>query len=117
MHTPAEIQARHLFATITASPNTLNSPEKLQNAAMEACEFGEATVIEARAHHFEPHGVTCFVILAESHFSIHTWPERGTAALDIFTCGDKARPFAILSKFLELTQAEKQAWHIAPREV
>ncbi|MBI2940269.1 MAG: adenosylmethionine decarboxylase, partial [Chloroflexi bacterium] len=37
---------------------------------------------------FEPHGVTVVVIIAESHLSIHTWPEHGYAAVDVFTCGD-----------------------------
>ena len=113
----APITARHLFATIKASPNMLNSPEKLQQAAIDACHEGGATVIEAKTHHFEPHGVTAFVILAESHFSIHTWPERGTAALDIFTCGTDANPFRILDQFMLRTQATRETWHMAPRMV
>ena len=105
---------RHLFATITSDPNILNSPQKLLQAAIESCDQGGATVIDSKAHHFEPHGVTAFVLLAESHFSIHTWPERGTAAVDIFTCGE-ANPYVILDAFLHKTSSEKQSWHVAPR--
>ena len=106
---------RHLFATISSDPNTLNSPQKLIQAAIESCDKGGATVIDSKAHHFEPHGVTAFVILAESHFSIHTWPERGTAAVDIFTCGDGANPYLILDSFLQMTSSRKESWHVAPR--
>jgi S-adenosylmethionine decarboxylase len=106
---------RHLLATIQASPNILNHPERLTCAALDACNAGGATVIGCHSHKFEPHGVTAFVILAESHFSIHTWPERGTAALDIFTCGEKANPFVIFSTFLSLVGGQKKVWHMAPR--
>ena len=48
----------------------------------------EATVIDQRFHQFEPWGVTGFLLLAESHISVHTWPEENLAALDIFACAD-----------------------------
>ena len=89
----------------------------LRTTITTAAKRAGATLLNLITHRFEPQGVTGLALLAESHISIHTWPERGTAALDIFTCGDKARPFAILNKFLELTGATKEAWHIAPREV
>lgn len=43
-------------------------------------------------HRFEPHGVSAICILAESHLSIHTWPESGTATIDVYTCGVTADP-------------------------
>jgi S-adenosylmethionine decarboxylase proenzyme len=46
-----------------------------------------ATVIGQQFHQFEPEGVTGFLLLAESHLSVHTWPEEGLATIDIFTCG------------------------------
>jgi len=48
----------------------------------------ECTVLGSQKHKFEPQGFTAVFMLAESHFSIHTWPERGIAACDIFTCGN-----------------------------
>lgn len=63
-------------------------------ALHQAALAAGATVLEQRMHHFPPHnGVTGVLILAESHISIHTWPERGFAAVDIFMCG-AARPQA-----------------------
>ena len=53
----------------------------------EACRDAGATVLGARFHQFAPDGVTGIVLLAESHASVHTWPEAGLATLDVFTCG------------------------------
>ena len=51
-----------------------------------------ATLINMITHPFQPHGVTGLALLAESHISIHTWPEVNYAAIDVFTCGDKTFP-------------------------
>ena len=56
----------------------------IENAA-EACG---AHVLQTMSHHFNPQGVTAICLLSESHISIHTWPEKGEAAVDVFTCGD-----------------------------
>jgi S-adenosylmethionine decarboxylase len=56
----------------------------LENAA-EACG---AHVLQTMSHQFTPQGVTAICLLSESHISIHTWPEEGKAAVDVFTCGD-----------------------------
>ena len=109
--------ARHLLSTISADPNVLNNAHMIEKAAIRACNEGGATVIDARAHSFAPQGVTAFVILAESHFSIHTWPEMGKAAVDVFTCGETANPFIIFSKFCEEINATKDSWHMAPRVI
>jgi len=53
----------------------------------DACRAAGATVLGARFHQFEPDGVTGIVLLAESHASVHTWPEAGLVTLDVFTCG------------------------------
>ena len=53
----------------------------------DACREAGATVLGARFHQFEPEGVTGIVLLAESHASLHTWPEAGLVTLDVFTCG------------------------------
>jgi S-adenosylmethionine decarboxylase len=56
----------------------------LENAAVAS----GATVIQTISKKFEPQGVTVLTLLSESHISIHTWPEKGEAAVDVFTCGD-----------------------------
>jgi len=59
-----------------------------RNTLVESVRIGEGTLISDSFKKFEPFGVSGMVIIAESHVSIHTWPERGFAALDIFTCGE-----------------------------
>ncbi len=55
---------------------------------MDAAIAAKATIIEHKFHKFAPHGISGVLIIAESHFTIHTWPEFGYCAVDIFTCGD-----------------------------
>ena len=51
--------------------------------------FNLDNLYDPQVHQFEPQGLTGIVLLAESHISIHTWPERGEAAIDVFTCGER----------------------------
>ena len=60
----------------------------LENAAVAS----GATVVQTISKKFEPQGVTVICLLSESHISIHTWPEKHYAAVDIFTCGDHTAP-------------------------
>lgn len=66
----------------------LLSRELLEKAMLSAAEESGATVISSSFHDFRPQGVSGVVIIAESHFTIHAWPEHDYAAVDIFTCGD-----------------------------
>ena len=68
--------------------DVLNNEVYLRNLIKLAAETTGATVLQTISHKFEPHGVTAMCLLSESHISIHTWPEKGEAAVDIFTCGD-----------------------------
>ncbi|HHN77649.1 MAG TPA: adenosylmethionine decarboxylase [Phycisphaerales bacterium] len=70
----------------------LDDPGFIRRTLRAAAEHAGATWIEGIHHHFSPAGVTCVGLLAESHISIHTWPEVGYAAVDVFTCGDTAMP-------------------------
>jgi S-adenosylmethionine decarboxylase proenzyme len=56
-----------------------------------------ATIINSVFHTFNPHGVSGVVVIAESHLAIHTWPEYGYAAIDVFTCGDVVDPAAAIT--------------------
>ncbi|MDG0790215.1 adenosylmethionine decarboxylase [Cohnella ginsengisoli] len=70
----------------------LNSAELLQSHMVEAAEACGATVLSVQAKQFEPQGATVLVMLSESHLSIHTYPERGFAAIDCYTCGETVDP-------------------------
>ncbi len=70
----------------------LNDLGFLKNTLLAAASEAGATVLGESFHQFNPHGVSGAVIIAESHLFIHTWPECGYAAVDIFTCGDSVQP-------------------------
>jgi S-adenosylmethionine decarboxylase proenzyme len=69
------------------APAVLDDPAALEQALRGAADAIGAQVISAAFHQFAPHGVTGVLLLAESHVSVHTWPEHGYAAIDLFTCG------------------------------
>ena len=64
----------------------LDNKEKLEDILVRAVQEAGSTIIGKVFHKFSPHGVTGIIGIKESHISIHTWPEFGYAALDIFTC-------------------------------
>jgi S-adenosylmethionine decarboxylase len=70
----------------------LNNAEFLQAHMVEAAEACGATVMSVQSKQFEPQGATVLVLLSESHLSIHTYPEKGFAALDCYTCGETVDP-------------------------
>ena len=66
----------------------LDDPAAIERALRACAEASGATVLGGDLHRFQPNGVSGVLLLAESHISIHTWPERGFAALDLFMCGE-----------------------------
>ena len=80
----------HLILELEGCPETvLDDRNAVRRVMTEAVEASGATMIQPFFHQFAPQGVSGVVIISESHFSIHTWPEYGYAAVDIFTCGDQ----------------------------
>lgn len=65
----------------------LNSVEKVRTLLLDSAADGGATIISSHFHPFSPQGLSGVVVIAESHITIHTWPESGYAAVDVFTCG------------------------------
>ena len=79
----------HLILELYDCPaRILDDPEHVGRTMLAAVEASGATVIQPFFHQFAPQGVSGVVVISESHFSIHTWPEYGYAAIDVFTCGD-----------------------------
>lgn len=84
---------RHVLAELEGVDHALlDDAELLRSVLAEALTEAGATVREVIAHRFEPQGVTVLAMLAESHASVHTYPEIGAAFVDVFTCGDRAKP-------------------------
>ena len=83
------------------NPAVLQSLDKVRSALVSAAEAASATIVDVSFHEFSPFGISGMVIIAESHLSIHTWPEYGYAAVDIFTCGDLIEPAKAASYLIE----------------
>ena len=89
--TPAHPRPRpgtHLLLDLHDCPaERLERPGESERILLAAAEAMGATVISHDFHAFAPHGVSGVVVIAESHLTVHTWPEHGYAAVDVFTCG------------------------------
>ena len=94
----------------------IDDVEAVKKAAHMAIEFVGAQIVEECVHEFEPIGVTYFAVISTSHFSIHTWPEYGYAAIDIFSCKDEVVE-GISEKLKELFEAERIELHLVERKI
>ena len=92
-------KGRHLILDLYGcSPDILDDYEELECLLETALNMAGANILRIFGEKFEPQGVTLLALLAESHASIHTWPELGYCAIDLYTCGeatstDKAAEF------------------------
>lgn len=103
----------HLVVDAWQAPmELLNDPEQIRSALVKAIIAGGATLLDLCVHQFSPHGVTATATLAESHIAIHTWPEYGYFAADLFFCG-KGNP----KKAMKLLQTALQAEQVEVREI
>ena len=84
----------------------LNDIEHIEATLRRCVEAAKATLLHIHLHHFQPSGVSGVAVLAESHISIHTWPEVGYAALDVFMCGS-ADPDACVPVLREAFAAKR----------
>ena len=83
---------RHLILDLyDCDPGILDDYEELQRLLEASLVMAKANILRIIGEKFEPQGVTLLALLAESHASIHTWPEQGYAAVDLYTCGDKTQ--------------------------
>ncbi|GAA4779129.1 hypothetical protein GCM10023200_10250 [Actinomycetospora chlora] len=112
---PATFAGRHVLAELRGlEAGVLTDEQRLTVALRNALDAGGATVIDVVAHRFEPQGTTVLALLAESHASVHAYPEASAAFVDVFTCGDQADPERIVDVLgQELGAAEVRAQVVA----
>ncbi len=85
----------HLIADLEA-PKFIENAGRLKKILWEAALAANNTPLKVSVHKFPEQGITGVVLLAESHIAIHTWPECSYAAVDIFTCGRRTKPYQAL---------------------
>src|SRR5688572_32858609 len=85
---------RHILVEFTnCNADILNDVDVVEKSMVAAAKTAGATVINSTFHHFSPWGISGVVVIQESHLAIHTWPEFGYAAVDLFTCGETVNPW------------------------
>ncbi|MGJ8640466.1 MAG: adenosylmethionine decarboxylase [Opitutaceae bacterium] len=90
LNRPIDLNAlgRHVLLELNGCEHRmLTDAETLEQTLVSAAEAAGAHVVETVFHQFSPHGLSGVVVIAESHITVHTWPEYGYAAVDVFTCG------------------------------
>ena len=93
----------------------LNDESFLRCSLNRAAKLAKATVLNLISNKFEPQGVTAIALLAESHISIHTWPESNYSAVDIFTCGQNMQPELASQYLIETLNAEEHFLRVLKR--
>ena len=105
---------KHILFTLKGCPfELLDDEQNIRMLLFRATKECKSTLLNLATHKFEPQGVTGVAMLAESHISIHTWPEKGIAMCDIFTCGDGCQPelaVEYLSEWLESTNTKSKCY-------
>ena len=94
----------------------LNDESFLRCTLNRAAKLANATVLNLISNKFEPQGVTAIALLAESHISIHTWPESNYSAVDIFTCGRNMMPELASQYLIESLMAKEHSLRVIERK-
>ena len=109
-------QSKHLLLELyRCNYEKLNDESFLRCALNRAAKLAKATVLNLISNKFEPQGVTAIALLAESHISIHTWPESNYSAVDIFTCGQNMLPELASKYLIEALNAEEHFLRVIER--
>lgn len=96
----------HLIADFE-QPEVIEDPKLIRKILLTAAKEANNTPLKTSIHKFPEQGVTGVVILAESHISIHSWPEHDYLALDVFTCGTQTQPYKALEYLKKVFKPKK----------
>lgn len=99
---------RHILCeAYGCDPEVLNDRKMVEKIMVEAALECGAEIREVAFHQFSPQGVSGVVVISESHLAIHTWPELGYAAIDVFTCGHRVDPWDACNYLIDNFKAER----------
>ena len=109
-------QSKHLLLELyRCDHEKLNDESFLRCTLNRASKLANATVLNLISNKFEPQGVTAIALLAESHISIHTWPESNYSAVDIFTCGQNMMPELASQYLIKSLMAKEHSLRVIER--
>ena len=109
-------QSKHLLLELyRCDYEKLNDESFLRCTLNRAAKLAKAKVLNLISNKFEPQGVTAIALLAESHISIHTWPESNYSAVDIFTCGQNMMPEIASEYLIKSLMAEEHSLRVIER--
>ena len=111
----APVGHHHILELERCAAERLADPDAVSAAMRRAVERAGLTLLQQAVHAFAPHGVTAVALLAESHLSVHTWPEHGYAAVDLFSCGDPRQAEAACRDLAHALGAGKLALRVVRR--
>ena len=86
---------------------TIDTAQEIGDILRAASVKANSSLLKLSVHKFEPQGVTGLALLAESHISLHTWPEKQYIAIDVFTCGNHTKPYKAVRYLREVFQPER----------
>ena len=108
----------HIIADLYGVKGDLiDKVEDIKDLLEGAVEYAQLTKISSHYHQFQPHGATGVVLIAESHLSIHTWPELGIATVDVYTCGDPEQCKKAIDYIIEKLKPTKVEMKIFDRGI
>ena len=109
-------QGKHLLLELyRCDSEKLNDESFLRCVLSKGAKLAKASVLNLISNKFEPQGVTAIALLAESHISIHTWPESNYSAVDIFTCGQHMMPELASQYLIESLMAKEHSLRVIER--
>ena len=109
-------QSKHLLLELyRCDYEKLNDESFLRCTLNRAAKLAKASVLNLISNKFDPQGVTAIALLAESHISIHTWPESNYSAVDIFTCGQYMMPEVASQYLIQALKAEEHFLRVIER--
>jgi S-adenosylmethionine decarboxylase len=109
---------RHILSEFyDCNKQVLDNHELIQKHMVSAAKAAKATVVTSTFHKFNPYGVSGAVVIAQSHLTVHTWPEFGYAAVDVFICGDEIDPWLIHQHLVDAFKSGRHEANEIPRGV
>lgn len=109
MNGPLKLGEHFICDLSSCDQELLLDPEKANQLFTQAVRESGLTIVSEGFHKFSPHGFTCFLLLAESHASLHAWPEYGYCAIDLFTCNLDMDIYPLLKRLKRSFNCEKFA--------